>query len=911
MSMRIYQLSKILGISNRDLVDILRAKGFDVSSASSTVADIYAEELMREYGVHEVSKVEDVNDIHSDCPVNDSAKRKNFEKHLDDAAKDKKSVAKIAIVSNETLLPNDSMKSMENVEKKSSETKEDESIAPLPAPMQKSVPHKSSPIPMKNHGGESMASHAKQSPSLSMAAKPPLQPRMPLLKAPQDNAAERPRIIQLDRLQSSPYASNRRREGPRGNNNGPAVGNSQKPHRDARNGSSTPRHGREGGPRRDERSGKSFSSDFGSRQPRENASGRHPFHQSPELKKISMPIPEIQRKKLSTNAISTTESGGKVLSLKLPRSVREFALDINMKPFQIIAELMRMGIFASMNYIIDEKLARQIGDRFGFQFEVRKAAIPVATNVSTKAPKASVGGILESRPPVVCVLGHVDHGKTTLLDRIRSTNVVSGEAGGITQHVGAYEVVHGGKIITFIDTPGHAAFSKMRERGANVTDIAILVVAADDGFMPQTDEALKLAQRAGVPVIVAINKMDAKGANVERVKQQMQQRNITSEDWGGETLCQVISAINGTGLENLLELILTQAEMMDLRADRSAAARGVIIESQMEIGRGPTASVLMQEGMLKVGDFIVCGSCHCKVRAMVDDRGISVKNALPSKAVKVIGWSEVVEVGAEFFQAENEKNARQLAEKNCVICTAKVGREGLGEENIAVQRRSSRDNEGIEALYAAINAKQKRILRIIIKGDVQGSVEALVSCLSSLPQNKIYLEIVRSEVGNVTRGDVEFAQSIGGIVVAFNVRAENGVQPLLKQHGIYLISHNIIYELVDRVRDAMADLLDPEFREEKLGVAQVRQVFKLSKRIIAGCMVTEGKIVRESDISVRLRSDGKICHEGRLASLRRNKDDVNEVRAGFECGIAIDGFDGYRVDDSIECYRIQKIRPVL
>ena len=634
-----------------------------------------------------------------------------------------------------------------------------------------------------------------------------------------------------------------------------------------------------------------------------------------EVKKAPPPIPTLARHTPPQVAAIQPLVPGKVLSLKLPRSVREFAPDVGLKPFQVISELMRMGIFASMNYIIDESLAQKLGERFGFQFEVRKANAATVNVPLFKVKKVpSSDGILEPRPPVVCVLGHVDHGKTTLLDSIRKTNVVGGEAGGITQHIGAYEVIRNEKRITFIDTPGHAAFSKMRERGANVTDIVILVVAADDGFMPQTDEALKFAQRAGVPIVVAINKIDAKGANIDRVKQQMQQRNITSEDWGGETLCHGISAIKGDGIDELLELLLAQAELLDLRADYKVPVRGVVIESQMEVGRGPTAAVLIEEGTLKIGDSIVCGNQCCKVRAMADDRGKAVKVAPPAKPVKIVGWTGTVDVGAEFFQVADEKEARLRAEENQTIATS--GDRGE-EENIPQQREkgarrtSGRDNEGLEALYAAINAKQKKSLRIIIKGDVQGSVEALAACLELLPQGKIGLEIVRTGVGAVVKNDIEFAQSVNAAVVAFNVRADVGVAALLKQHSIHLIQHNIIYELIENVRDAMADLLEPEIHEEKLGVAQVRQVFKLSKNTIAGCMVTEGKILRESDVLARLRRGGKVLVEGKFASLRRNKDDINEVRAGFECGIVIANFNEYLIDDAIECYRIQKIRPNL
>jgi translation initiation factor IF-2 len=592
------------------------------------------------------------------------------------------------------------------------------------------------------------------------------------------------------------------------------------------------------------------------------------------------------------------------VAVKFPIPLREFAPEVGLKPFQLISELMRMGTFASMNYVLDEATARKIGERFGFTVEAKLPAAPRASQRATKAKEAIPDVVLEPRPPIVCILGHVDHGKTTLLDTIRRTRVAAGEAGGITQHIGAYEVESSKKKITFIDTPGHAAFSKMRERGANLTDIAVLVVAADDGFMPQSDEALKFAQRAGVPVVVAINKTDAKGANIDRVKQQMQQRGILSEDWGGETLCAPISALNGDGIPHLLELLLVQAEMLALQADYRAPVRGVVVESQVEVGRGSTATVIIQEGTLRTGDVLLCGTHYCKIRALTDDGGKAVKEAPPAKPVKTIGWTGPLEAGAVFSQVADEKVAREKVEENEA---ALRNREPAAAEPKGYGVRGG--EAGLDALFAAINAKQKRVLRVVLRADVQGSVEALQACLGALPQDKIGLEILRAEVGPVSKGDVEFAVPAGATILSFNSKAESGVPALLKQHGVPIIQHSIIYELVDRVRDAMADLLEPELREEKLGAAQVRQVFNLSKGIIAGCMVTEGKINR--DAQARLWRDGKQAFEGRIGSLRRGKEEATEVRAGYECGVCIAGFSGYAVGDVIECYTVTKIRPKL
>ena len=503
---------------------------------------------------------------------------------------------------------------------------------------------------------------------------------------------------------------------------------------------------------------------------------------------------------------------------------------------------------------------------------------------------------IRPRPPVVCVLGHVDHGKTTLLDTIRHTSVVAGEAGGITQHVGAYQVEVEGKKITFIDTPGHAAFSNMRERGADVTDIAILVVAADDGFMPQTDEALKFAQKAGVPVVVAINKIDAKGANIDRVKQQMQQRGIAPEDWGGDTLCVGISALKGTNVNELLSLVLLQAEMMELKADYRCPAVGVIVESQIDIGRGPVATVIVQEGTLKIGDALVCNCQYCRVRSMLNERGEVVKSATPSMSVKIIGWSGVPDNGSIFETVKDEKTAKRQAEEN---------------EIASKEHKSDPVSKitNMRALFAAIESQKQKVLRVVVKCDVHGTLEALVGCLEAIKSNRVKLEILDSGVGAISKNDVEFAHSSDAMIVGFNVKMDNGVAPLVKNKGVRVLTHSIIYELIDQVKEAMAELLDYEYTEEHLGVAEVRQVFELAKAVIAGCMVTEGQIMR--DKQVRVRRKNEVIFEGKINSIKRQKDDQSEVRSGFECGIRIDGFSAFEVGDEIECFDMIRSRQTL
>ena len=505
---------------------------------------------------------------------------------------------------------------------------------------------------------------------------------------------------------------------------------------------------------------------------------------------------------------------------------------------------------------------------------------------------------LVPRPPVVCILGHVDHGKTSLLDAIRKANVAAGEAGGITQHIGAYQIEFNSRKITFLDTPGHAAFQKMRARGASVTDIAVLVVAADDGFMPQTDEALKHAQDAKVTLLVAVNKMDVKGANLDQVKAQMQQRNIPPVDWGGEVEVVPVSALKGTGIPELLEMIQLQADVLELKANPKAPASGIVIESQIDVGRGPVATVIVQRGTLKVGDAIVCGPHWAKVRALFDDQGNNLKEALPATPVRVIGWSGTPDSGAQFKAVKNAREAEGLAEE-----------EQQKQRKAATSADAAPKEVSVETLFANIAATQQKTLKVIIKTDVFGSSEAVRNVLEGIKSTKVSLEIVSTDVGLVTKNDVLMASAAGTLILGFNTKLENGVTPLAKHHGVRIETFSIIYELGDKVREMMADLLEPDIKEIKTGAAEVRATFPLAKGFVAGCLVTEGKVNRNA--TARLRRGREIVHEGKVATLKRFKDDANEVRAGLECGIKLDDFNGYQVGDVIECFEIQKVRAAL
>lgn len=618
-------------------------------------------------------------------------------------------------------------------------------------------------------------------------------------------------------------------------------------------------------------------------------------------------LPSTAEAPAAAAPVVAVEGEIQTVQIKPPIIVREFAVVLGLKPFKLISELMAQGIFASMNQTIEEDVAMALGEKHNVILEIKHRGEKEIVETKSKEDLEVEKEIndaeeeernLSPRPPVVCILGHVDHGKTSLLDTIRKANVVSGEAGGITQHIGAYQVKQNKGLITFLDTPGHAAFNKMRARGAQVTDVAILVIAADDGFKPQTLEALKFIKDAGVTLIVAVNKMDAPGANLDQVKTQMQQHDIASEDWGGTTITVPVSALKGDGIDDLLEMINLQAEVLELKANAQTDASGIIIESQLEVGRGPLATVIVQRGTLKVGDAIVCGKEWAKVRAMFDDQGKNIKSAPPSTPVRVIGWSGPPESGATFKAVKNSRMAQELAEDAADIAKKTVSTKAAEPKEVSV-----------EALFANIARTQAKNLKLVIKSDVYGSSEAVRGMIEGIQSEKVSSEIVANEVGLITKTDVQRASAAGATILAFNTKLENGVIPMAKHHGVGIESFKIIYELSDRVREMMADLLDPDSKEVKKGAAEVREVFPLAKGFVAGCLVTEGKIIRNA--SARIHRGKESVYEGKVNTLKRFKDDANEIRAGLECGIQIDDFNGYEKGDVIEIFEIQEVRASL
>ncbi|MEE4281176.1 MAG: translation initiation factor IF-2 [Pseudomonadales bacterium] len=569
-------------------------------------------------------------------------------------------------------------------------------------------------------------------------------------------------------------------------------------------------------------------------------------------------------------------------------SVADLASRMAIKASEVIKTLMGMGVMATINQTLDQDTATLVVEEMGHKVKV------VSDDVLEEKLEASlkIEGDTEPRAPVVTVMGHVDHGKTSLLDYIRHTRVTSGEAGGITQHIGAYSVETKGGQVTFIDTPGHAAFTSMRARGAKVTDIVILVVAADDGVMPQTEEAIQHAKAAEVPIIVAINKCDLESADPDRVTNELAAKDVVPEEWGGDTQFVKVSAITGEGVDRLLEAIVLQSEIMELGAIAEAPGQGVVIESRLDRGRGPVATVLVQNGSLKQGDVIIAGECFGRVRAMLDDTGQPTKSVGPSQPVEVLGLNGTPAAGDDFSVATDERSARELAEFRA---------DKSQERRQATQQAAKLDN-----MFANMVEGEKRILKLVIKGDVRGSLEAIIQALADLGNDEVGVQVLGSGVGGISESDATMAVTYGAAVFGFNVRADKAAKTLLEKEGIDLRYYSVIYELIDDVRAALSGMLSPEIREEIVGIAEVRDVFRSPRYgAIAGCMVTEGSVHRNKPI--RVLRDNVVIYEGELESLRRFKDDVNDVRAGTECGIGVRNYNDVRPGDQIEVFDAKEV----
>ena len=570
-------------------------------------------------------------------------------------------------------------------------------------------------------------------------------------------------------------------------------------------------------------------------------------------------------------------------------NVGEFAQRMKRTAADVIKELMKLGVMASISQTIDFDTAALVAEEMGAKVE-HEVHVTIEEKLFDESEDKAED--LEPRDPVVVVMGHVDHGKTSLLDAIRKTKVTEGEAGGITQHIGAYRVQINGKPITFLDTPGHAAFTSMRARGAQVTDIAILVVAADDGIMPQTIEAINHAKAANVPIIVAVNKIDKEGANPDRILQQLTEYELVPEEWGGDTIVCNISAKFGQGIENLLEMVLLPAEVADLKANPNRQAKGTVIEAKLDKGRGPVATVLVQNGTLNAGDIIIAGTAVGRVRAMTDDDGKKIKSAGPSVPVEIIGLAEVPGAGDIFYAVDDERMARQLVEQR---------KEHEKEERNKAMHKVTLDN-----LFASIQEGQMKELNIIVKADVQGSVEALRASLEKLSNDEVRVKVIHGAVGAISESDVMLASASGAIIVGFNVRPDRAASDSADQQGVDMRMYRIIYDCIEEMEQAMKGMLAPKFREAILGHAEVRTTFRVSGvGTIAGCYVQDGKIQRNAQ--VRIVRDGIVIHEGVLSSLKRFKDDVKEVASNYECGCGFENFNDIKEGDVFEAFVMEEI----
>jgi len=593
---------------------------------------------------------------------------------------------------------------------------------------------------------------------------------------------------------------------------------------------------------------------------------------------------KIQTGQAKKTQITTPKASKRVVEVHDQITVSDLAQQMNLKLPQLTKVLMKEGVKATPNTTLDFDTVSLIAPEFGFD------AKNVHLSVDDLISEAQFGDLEsegEIRPPVVTVMGHVDHGKTTLLDSIRKTNVTKGEAGGITQHIGAYSVsLEDGNVVTFIDTPGHAAFTEMRARGANVTDIVIIVVAADDGVMPQTEEAINHAKAAGVPIIVAVNKMDRPGANPDRIKQQLTEYELIPEEWGGSTIFCEVSALNGDGIKELLEQVHLNAEMAELKSNSKRSASGVVIESRVEKGRGSMATLLVQHGTLKIGESIVVGAVAGRVRSMIDDKGKQVKDVKPGYAVEVMGLSGTPEAGDPFDVTETEEQAREIA--------------GVRADQKKKESEPSA-KMSLEEILAKAKAGEVKELSIVLKADVAGSIEAIKGMFSKLGNEEVKPKVIHDAVGAISESDILLAGTAEGIVIGFNVRPDTAASRLAKEKGVEIKSYSIIYELMDEIKAALSGMLDPDIVEKEMGRAEVRDTFSVPKiGVIAGCFVVDGKIGRNH--FARLLREGRVIYEGNISSLKRFKDDAKEVASGYECGIGIENYNDVKVGDEIETF---------
>jgi translation initiation factor IF-2 len=592
----------------------------------------------------------------------------------------------------------------------------------------------------------------------------------------------------------------------------------------------------------------------------------------------------------------------KLIIIKPPILIPDLAARLGLKPFNIMADLIKIGVFPAPNQPLEPEIAAKVCEIHGFIFEREKRDKDKGIHkveVVIKEPEAPVKepeDLLKNRPPIITIMGHVDHGKTSLLDFLRKTKITAGEAGGITQHIGAYQVIHNGQEITFLDTPGHSIFSDMRARGADITDIVVLVVAANDGIMPQTIEAIKHAKKAKKTIIVAINKCDLPSANVDRVKSQLAEHGLQTTDFGGDTEFAEVSALTGQGMDDLLDLMALQAEVLELKANPKSTARAAVIEARVVPGRGTTAIVIVESGTLKVGTPFICGPFAGKVRSLINDRGVAVKSAHPGMPVEVIGFEELPNVGDHLTEMKTEREAKALASER--------------QEAQRLIRLKPQHRNRMEDLYSMVrDGGGKAQLKLILKCDVQGSVEAIKKAVLAIHSEKVESSFITASAGPITESDISYAASTDAIILGFNVKVEAKAVKSAKAAGVEVKLYSVVYELIDQVREAMLGLLEPLTRETVIGHAEVRQIFKLNRGRVAGSFVTDGRIHRKAH--ARVIRGGIPVFDGRMSTLRRFKDEVEEVRTNFECGIRLGEFNEYEEGDVIECYKLDKVPQTL
>ncbi len=622
--------------------------------------------------------------------------------------------------------------------------------------------------------------------------------------------------------------------------------------------------------------------------------------------KSESPKPVVEKKAAPAPAAAPSSAPvvDKSVQIKAPISVADLSVIMGLKPFKIIADLLPMGVFANPDSILDSEQLAAVCEKHGFAYERVKREKGAGVKAPVEEIKEPEPVAIEEEPeeqlklrtPIITVMGHVDHGKTSLLDYIRASRVVAGEAGGITQHIGAYTVDHNDQKLTFLDTPGHAIFTQMRARGADVTDIVVLVVAANDGIMPQTREAILHSKNAGKTVIVAVNKCDLPAADPVRCRTQLMEEGLVPTDFGGDIECVDVSAHTGEGIPDLLDLLCLQAEVLELKANPKANCRASIIEARMELGKGSSATVIVESGTLKVGMPFICGPYAGKIRTLFNDRGEAVKKVLPGMPAEISGFLQTPNVGDELVAMENERAARKLSEERV---------EEQRNERLSAPKRSRM--EDILAMMG--DGAQKAVLKLYLKGDVQGSVEAIKKAILDIESDKVECQFVGAAAGPISESDILLASSSDAIILGFNVKVETNAVRAVKREGTQVKIYSIVYELIDQVKDAMLGMLEPETRETKVGHAEIKQVFKLNKGKAAGSYVAQGKMLRKAE--ARVLREGQVVFDGKMSTLQRYQDEVEEVKSGLECGIRLASYDDYEVGDIIECYTLEKIKQSL